>query len=270
VAPVAVLLGVLLGVAGAAVPAARAAGEAPAPGDPGVASRHPVGVPGGVYSPFYRVAEGGEVRVEAFELDARPVTNEEFLAFVRDHPEWRRSAAPELFRDDAYLSHWAGDLELGPDADAHQPVTFVSYFAAAAFCRAEGGRLPTEAEWEWAADPAREGGPAEARAEQRILAFYARPKGHLPRVGAGAPNALGLHDLHGVIWEWVSDFDASFAAADSRQTGDRDLRRVCGGAAIAADDAQDYAAFMRFAFRSSLEARYAMHHLGFRCARSLS
>jgi len=264
-----VLLGVLLGIAGTAVPPARAADEGPAPGAPAAAPRHPVQLSGGVYSPFYRVSEGEVVRVGPFELDSRPVTNDEFLAFVRAHPQWRRSAAPELFRDDTYLSHWAGDLELGPDADGHQPVTFVSYFAAAAFCRAEGRRLPTEAEWEWAADPAREGGPAEARAEERILAFYARPKGRLPHVGAGAPNALGLHDLHGVIWEWVADFDASFATADSRQTGDRDLRRVCGGAAIAADDAQDYAAFMRFAFRSSLEARYAMHHLGFRCARSL-
>jgi formylglycine-generating enzyme required for sulfatase activity len=45
---------------------------------------------------------------------------------------------------------------------------------------------------------------------------------------------------------------------------------VCGGGALGAADARRYTSFMRVAFRSSLQASYALHHLGFRCARSAS
>ena len=66
------------------------------------------------------------------------VTNEDYLEFVKRHPEWRRSKVSPLFTDDAYLSHWKGDLDPGPGAGARQPVTFVSWFAASAYCRARG------------------------------------------------------------------------------------------------------------------------------------
>ncbi|MCC6642831.1 MAG: SUMF1/EgtB/PvdO family nonheme iron enzyme [Deltaproteobacteria bacterium] len=104
---------------------------------------------------------------------------------------------------------------------------------------------------------------------RRILAFYGRPRTQLPRVGSTPPNALGLQDLHGVIWEWVEDWSAGFASADSRKQGDDEAALVCGGAATATGEPSDYATFMRFAFRTSLEATHALHHLGFRCARSL-
>jgi formylglycine-generating enzyme required for sulfatase activity len=91
-----------------------------------------------------------EVPVAAFQLDVRPVTNGEFLAFVRESPKWQRSQVKRLFADERYLAHWAGDLELG-SARAEQPVTNVSWFAAKAFASARGKRLPTTAEWEVAA-----------------------------------------------------------------------------------------------------------------------
>jgi len=226
-------------------------------------------VGGGVYVPFYRVQDEQDSRVEPFLLDLRPVTNGEFLDFVRREPRWQRSRASELFTDDSYLSGWSSDLDPGHAVSLQQPVTFVSYFAASAYCASLGKRLPSEAEWEWAAYPSGTDSHSEEAVTARILAFYSRPRGSLPEVGGTPANQWGIQDLHGVIWEWVEDFNASFAAADNRQDGDRELGRICGGAAIGADDVKNYAAFMRFAFRTSLEARYAIHQLGFRCARSL-
>ncbi|MDH5566115.1 MAG: formylglycine-generating enzyme family protein [Myxococcales bacterium] len=226
-------------------------------------------VAGGEYVPFYPVRGEGNVSVAPFDLDATPVTNAAFLEFARAHPAWRRSRASPLFVDAAYLSHWVGDLDLGDAARGNQPVTFVSYFAAVAYCRSAGKRLPTEAEWEWAALATPEGGESPSEVTQRILAFYARPRGDLAAVGTTPANRWGIHDLHGLIWEWVEDFNASFASADNRQDRDLELGRFCGGASVGAEDVKDYAAFMRFGFRASLEARYALHHLGFRCARSL-
>ncbi len=226
-------------------------------------------LPGGSYTAFYPVEGEAPTPVTAFLLDVQPVTNAEFLAFVRKRPEWQRSRVSLLFADSAYLSHWAGELELGDGADAGAPVTFISWFAADAFCRARDKRLPTEAEWELAAAPVAEGAERRAAVEREILAFYARPRQRLPRAGSTAPNAYGVRDLHGVIWEWILDFDASFAAADNRSDRDRALESICGGAAVGAADATSYTTFMRVAFRSSLQATYALHHLGFRCARSL-
>jgi formylglycine-generating enzyme required for sulfatase activity len=224
-------------------------------------------VPAGYHVPVH-ASQGPGSWVEAFWLDAQPVTNAEFLAFVREHPRWRRSIVSPDAADASYLANWAGDLELGPQARPRQPVTFVSWFAATGYCRARDARLPTEAEWEWAALPA---GPEEReRIRARILAFYGRPRQPLPEAGASPPNRYGLRDQHGVIFEWVSDASGDRAARDARLTDRRPDERPpdgwCGGAAAGATDARDYAGFMRHAFRSSLEPRFALHHLGFRCA----
>ncbi len=237
------------------------------------ASSAPAGmalVPAGTYAPFYPIEGEAPQPVAAFWLDERPVTNEELLGFVRGHERWRRSRASPLFVDAAYLSSWAGDLELGPELKPEQPVTFVSWFAASAYCRSLGKRLPTEAEWELAANPPLESAEDRAEARRRILAFYARPRGPLPLAGRTPPNAHGLRDLHGVVWEWVADSNASVALADNRQDRDPENEQFCGGAAAGASDPESYATFMRFAFRASLEATYSLHHLGFRCARNAS
>jgi formylglycine-generating enzyme required for sulfatase activity len=223
-------------------------------------------VPGGSYVPFYAVANERPIAVAPFLLDERPVTNAEYLEFVRAHPEWSRAKVSRLLADESYLSHWKGDLELGPDADPSQPVTFISWFAATAYCRAQGKRLPSEAEWELAASPDGESAAAKAEAEQRILDFYARPRGPLPHAGDTPPNAYGVRDLYGVVWEWISDWGASVLPIDPR--GGASAHDFCGGAAVVAREPESYSTFMRFAFRSSVEQRFALHHLGFRCARS--
>ena len=225
-------------------------------------------VSGGTYAAFYPVKGEAPVQVAPFWLDERPVTNAEYLDFVRAHARWQRSRVARLFADEAYLSNWSGDLELGPDARPEQPATFVSWFAASAYCDSAGKRLPTEAEWELAANPPSDDAQTKTEVARRILAFYARPRGELPRAGDTPPNVYGLHDMHGVIWEWVEDWNASLAQADSRQERDPAKEAVCGAGAVGARDPESYATFMRFTFRGSLGANYSLHHLGFRCARS--
>jgi formylglycine-generating enzyme required for sulfatase activity len=63
------------------------------------------------------------------------------------------------------------------------------------------------------------------------------------------------------------DFNSVFVTSDSRSPRTTDALKFCGGGALGARDPEDYASFMRFAFLSSLEARYSARHLGFRCAR---
>jgi sulfatase modifying factor 1 len=199
----------------------------------------------------------------------RPVTNGDFLDFVRRSPGHGRDRIARVFAEPRYLSHWAGSLELGAGARDMQPVVNVSWFAARAFCRAAGMRLPLAAEWELAAAASRtrRDGSKEAAHRQAILDWYGKPRETLPDVPHGPANLYGVHDLHGVVWEWVEDFNEAVSTADTREQGESARDRFCGaGAAIARGDASDYAAFMRVAMRSSLQAHYTGAVLGFRCA----
>jgi formylglycine-generating enzyme len=209
------------------------------------------------------------VRVAPFRLDRTPVTNAQFLAFVRQNPEWRRGQPPAVMVDAGYLKHWQSATQLGLTAESDQPVTEVSWFAARAFCEARGARLPTWYEWEIAAAADESEKDARNRPgwQQRILGWYARPSSHaLVRVGTEPPNFYGVHDLHGLVWEWVEDFNALMMSGDSRERGDPDQLKFCGSGAMAFEDPGDYALAMRLALLSSLEAKSTTKNLGFRCA----
>jgi formylglycine-generating enzyme required for sulfatase activity len=234
-----------------------------------------VRIPAGSYVPLYAVPDRRQDRaaararrqVAAFTMAATPVTNEEYLEFVRQHPEWRRSRVKPIFADASYLRHWTGDLELGDRAPARSPVVNVSWFAARAFLKSRGQRLPTVDEWEYvaAASDTRRDASRHPAFLDRLRQWYARPTPDpLPPVASGEANVYGLHDLHGLVWEWTLDFNSAMVTGESR--GDASLERslYCGGGGVGAADFENYPAFMRFAFRSSLEARYAVGNLGFR------
>lgn len=197
-----------------------------------------------------------QVRVEPFAIDPYPVTNRRFSRFV-DATDYVTVAERPL---DASLYPGARTEDLVPGAlvftmtdgpvslvdfrqwwrwvpgaswrsplgpgssleglDDH-PVVHVSYDDAVAFCSWDGGRLPTEAEWEFAA----RGGLEEARftwgdedpQETRPLANTWQ--GAFPfenteldgwtrtsPVGAFPPNGYGLHDMAGNVWEWTDEW----------------------------------------------------------------
>jgi sulfatase modifying factor 1 len=244
-----------------------------AAGSAGLRAEAPVGmvlVPAGVYEPVLRGRdEPAKVAVDAFLLDERPVTNGEFLAFVRANPKWQRSHIKPLFADAGYLAHWAGDLELGPRAPLDAPVVRVSWFAARAYAAAQGKRLPTTAEWERAAAAgfAQERGADDPLHRQTALGWLARPSvDPLPAVGGGRPNFHGVRHLLDLVWEWVDDFNTAMTTGESR--GDTGLERMqfCGAGAAGAQDLTNNPAFMRAGMRSSLRASYVVPNLGFRCA----
>lgn len=230
-----------------------------------------VRIPSGRILPFYGGDRRTQVEVGTFALDVLPVTNARFLEFVRANPRWQRSAVTRLFADAGYLTGWSGDLELGPGVRPSAPVVHVSWFAARAYCASRNARLPTENEWEYVAraDETRADAQRDPEFVRRILAWYSRPSTAIGDVGLGPANVYGVKDVHGLVWEWVEDFNASMVSADDRSRDDDQASRFCGGAAAGAADPSDYAAFMRFAFRSSLRASYTVHNLGFRCASSL-
>ena len=237
-----------------------------------VVSGRYAGLPGGVFKSVlrYEDAKNG-VLIKPFALMRKPVTNGEFLAFVKRHPQWQRGRTPAVFAEARYLSHWAGPDTLGANALPDRPVVWVSWFAADAYCQSLDARLPTWNEWEYAAaaDETRRDARKDPVWRERILSWYARSsKDALPRVGLQSPNVYGVQDLHGLIWEWTQDASSLMVDSDNRNQGDPDKGKFCGAGALSMDDRENYAVMMRVAMLSSLEGRDATANLGFRCARS--
>lgn len=237
-------------------------------------------VPGGEFrSVLPEGAAGAASHIESFALQRIPVTNGDYLDFVRTHPEWQRGQVPATLADTRYLQHWYRPLEPGPQAGADQPVTHVSWFAARAYCESRQARLPTWIEWEIAA--AADEHVADARHDpvwrQTILAALGRsPGAPLPAVGLKPRNLYGIHDLHGVVWEWVEDFDTLFTprghsehehAGMAMSPGDTAMS--CGAAALSVSDPENYPMILRLAVLSSLNRNSITADLGFRCARSI-
>jgi sulfatase modifying factor 1 len=230
-----------------------------------------VRLPEGGFVPFFQAgAEKGKARVApaptwmpAFRLDVSPVTNNQFLDFVREHPEWRRSRIKPLFADRNYLAKWRSDLKLPTEDAAAEPVTNVSWFAAEAYCEAHGLRLPTTDQWEYAlADQGRK----LKDISQRSLDWFSTPNPkRLSTVGHREPNGYGVHDLVGLVWEWTLDFSSFMTGTEQRNTSSKDDAAFCGSGSIGVSDATDYPAFMRYAMRSSLKASYTVENVGFRC-----
>ncbi len=230
-----------------------------------------VHIRGGVYQPPLKDKAAGSVKVQPFYIARYAVTNGEYLEFVKQNTAWQRSRVKGIFADRSYLRQWAGDLDLG-SASAKAPVTNISWFAARAYAKWKGMRLPTTAEWEIV-------GMASASAYDaskdsvflnRILSWYSQPsQPTLPDVGTGFKNIWGVSDMHGLIWEWVEDFNTAMVTGDSRGNSGMERELFCGSASLRAADARDYAAFMRFGFRSSLAANYCVRNLGFRCAKDI-
>lgn len=228
-------------------------------------------VKGGSYIPLYGAdVDGSRVAVAAFLMDVYPVTNEQYLSFLKANPEWRRSSIKKLFADGNYLVDWEGDLNYGKSHLPNAAVTNVSWFAAKKYCECQGKRLPSLDEWEYAAMADEK--LADARSKEAynnyILSWYERAKTQNNPVGSTFKNYWGIYDLHGLVWEWTSDFNSVFVSGESRKAMQGDSNLFCGSSSVGASDLMNYAAFMRYAFRGSVKANYNIKNLGFRCAKN--
>lgn len=221
-------------------------------------------VQGGRYKPI--LLKGKELEIKEFYIDQTAVTNRQFSLFVSKNKDWLKKAPPVLFADSNYLKHWKKNNAVGERALEDSPVVNVSWFAAKAYCEYFSKQLPSMDQWEYLAQfgPSNEAKDVNAI----ILEWYSKPTPKiLPKVKSTFQNKFGVWDVHGLIWEWNYDFNTTFVTGESR--GDTALEKsmFCGSGSIGTANPKDYAAFMRFGFRSSLKGNYTVENLGFRCVK---
>lgn len=231
-------------------------------------------ISGGTLTPFFQDLDREEKRIQTVEvgdfyLDITPVTQRDFAAFVRGNEKWQRGKIMRLFADEGYLRNWPDGVT--PKLEEEEsPVTNVSWFAAKAYCEKRGKRLPTIHEWEYAAraDEKNHNASRDPTFQKRILNWYGKPTpATLPKVGSTYKNAFGVYDMHGLVWEWTLDFNSVLLTGESRTDKGLERELFCAGGSVGVADVGDYASFMRYAFRASLQADYAVGNLGFRCAK---
>jgi len=220
-------------------------------------------IPAGDYKPFIEQNDQPDLhRIGSFYLDIHAVTNQDFMAFVKTNPQWSRSKVSRLNADAGYLSQWKGDFDIGDPRILQSPVTHVSWFAANAYCKWKGKRLPTQEEWEYAAGAPPKGMKKGQKLSQIILGWYEKPSpAVLPPVQSTYENVFGVFDMHGLIWEWVYDFNDNAGNLSGMENN-----FSCAAGSLNTSDKEDYAAYMRYAFRQGLKGNYTVADLGFRCA----
>ncbi|HEV2577644.1 MAG TPA: formylglycine-generating enzyme family protein [Acidobacteriaceae bacterium] len=253
-----------------------------------------------------------EVFVDAFLVDRHPVTNALFEEFVRAtdykteaerfgwsfvfwaHLPKKRFA--ELVEDTVAAAPWwckvrgaSWKSPEGPQSNVKtrgdHPVVHVSWNDAQAFCRWYGQRLPTEAEWEYAArggleqklypwgDKLRPGGEHRCNIWQgefpKLDTGDDGYKGTCP-VEAFPPNGFGLYSVTGNTWEWCADwFDPTFHRTGPRsnpQGPPAGVARVMKGGSFLCH--KSYCNRYRVAARSSNTPDSSTSNIGFRCALS--
>ncbi len=209
-----------------------------------------------------------EVTIPPFWIDSYEVTNAQFQSFLRVRSEWRK----ERVGGD-YLRHWSGDRF--PAGQSQFPVVFVSWQSALAFAEWAGKRLPTEAEWEFAAQGGRSASkyPWGDQAPSPQLANYADSAIRGPvRVGSYRPNPYGLFDLAGNVWEFCLDDWRGRYPSGVRRQADADIHRMRGTESerrVIRGGSFDGGPFnMRVTARDSHRADHPVGHVGFRCARN--
>lgn len=134
-------------------------------------------------------------RVDGFWMYTKPVTNRQFRKFVNDNPSWSIEGIDRGLHDGDYLRNWQ-QPDSQASADDTFPVVNVSWYAAQAYGRWAGARLPTEDEWTHAALGGRQemyGSSTDYRAVEST-----RP------IGFDPPNMYGLYDMEGNVWEWCT------------------------------------------------------------------
>jgi sulfatase modifying factor 1 len=246
------------------------------------------------------------VRIDPFSIDRHALSNAEFAAFVDETgyvteverfgwsfvfagllpddfpptrgvakaPWWRQAEGADWRRPEGPQSSLDGRMD--------HPVVHVSWNDAQAYCEWAGKRLPSEAEWEYAARGGLEGrvfpwgDELEPGGEHRMNVW----QGAFPRentcadgfygtcpVGAYPPNGYGLHNMTGNVWEWCADwYSPDFHTRDRRTNpqGPRlgTHRSTRGGSYLCH---HSYCRRYRVAARNSLEPESSTGNTGFRC-----
>jgi formylglycine-generating enzyme required for sulfatase activity len=191
------------------------------------------------------------VTVAPFFMDVTEVTNQQYAEFLSATGQ----AAPPSWKDGVH-----------PETEANFPVTGVTWYEAAEYAAWKGKRLPTEAEWEFAARG------TEGRAypwgdewDAALANAGGQLKGLRP-VGQGGASPFGIYDMSGNAWEWTSSDARSYPAGKEFPWSRLRLKIIRGG--NWQSDPRSATTFFRGFYGAAGEREY--NGTSFRCVKDLA
>ena len=204
-----------------------------------------------------------QVRLSSFYIDAHEVTNQEYRACVR-----ARKCPP--LKEESCWKQIGTRRERGGTLPAQfhrddRPAVCVSWETATAYCAWKGRRLPTETEWEFAV---RGGANSEIRhGDLEDIAWYGKnAQRSTQSVGQKKPNAFGLYDMLGNVWEWCADWYDSEYYSSSEAVDPAGPKAGTARVARGGGWSSDFAV-VRASARSGSEPDQGYDYIGFGCAR---
>lgn len=220
------------------------------------------------------------ITVSSFKIDRFETTNAEYREYLNTLGGTDKlSMLPDssIWDDAGFRFSWTSYFR--GDRYADHPVVGVSFDQARAFCSANGQRLPTEAEWEYAARSGREGGiypwdGFEARNSRgEYMANYNNGRGGYAADGYAftapvrsyAPNEWGLYNMSGNVAEWVEDaYSATYLVLSDfnpYHIDEAEARHVVRGGSWASDEF-----YIGVGVRDAQPSGMSSPYTGFRCA----
>ena len=208
-------------------------------------------------SPVHRVT------LDAFWMDQTEVTNGMYTQCVANG-----ICTPPVRTDSNTRSRYYGEVDY-----ADYPMIFVNWERAQAYCTWAGRRLPTEAEWEYAARgklggatyPWGNDNPSCTLGAVNGVQYDPCSPDDTITVGSFAPNRYGLYDMAGNVWEWVADWYGPYPSGEVENPSgpaSGDHRVVRGGSWY------DGGVFLRVSYRGWTSLGFSTDSSGFRCASS--
>ena len=185
-------------------------------------------------SSFARESPTRTLNISQFYMSKNVVTNAQFAAFLNAYGSQTvkngEFAGKPMFKIDSWgIINNNGTWQAAAGYDLF-PMIEVTWYGANEFCKVSGGRLPTEAEWEYAA----KGGPTQqsytysGNNTPTVVAWYYDNSGLINhQVGLKAANSLGLFDMNGNVYQWCSDWFGRYT--DAGTSGDSDPKGPSSG-----------------------------------------
>ena len=218
-----------------------------------------------------------KVTLSSYRITKFEITNEQFAKFLTERGnqvENRRNwYSPENEKGVKYTpKEWAFDFVINgktftPKQGREKlPIRFITWEGARAFAQWAGGRLPTEAEWEYASKGGKKSrGYIYSGSDDlnEVGWNLYNSGGRLHTVGEKKPNELGLYDMSGNVWEWTADWYGPYSKNDQTNpkgpdTGSMRVRRGASAWCIPARQ--------RSVNRSTSSEGPVRHNMGFRVA----
>lgn len=215
------------------------------------------------------------VSVSAYYIDKTEITNAEYKKFVDANPEWSKDHIPDSLQDGNYLKDWNGNKY--PKSKGKYPVVYVSWFAAKAYAKWVGKRLPMESEWECAAKANSDHAEfpwGDADADSTKANFKRLHTTGPLKTGNYRANGYGLYDMAGNVKEfcldmWYQDIYQLMSEFNVKSPHKPIFTGGGKSVVIRGGGWQSPAVELRNTYRESFPQNRCAPDVGFRCALSI-